>query len=315
MAEAPDTGDTARHVLVVFLDGVGIGPATAANPLRDTPPAFRRLSGGMAWTEPFADVTRPGHVVRRLDATLGVPGLPQSGTGQTALYTGRNAAAIAGRHYGPTPHSATFETLRTDGLWARLLDAGLVPTDLCFANAYPDAFFASVAQRGRWPTAARMTRDAGLRFRTHADVAAGTGLAADLTADGWRTHFGLDVPALTPEGAGALLHALARAHRVTLYEFYHTDEAGHTQDPAVAAATLARVDAFLRAVLDRLDPVRDLLVVTSDHGNLEDLSVRTHTTNPVPLVALGAGAKTFAGATSLMDVTPALVRVAAGGDV
>ena len=302
-------------MLVVFLDGVGIGLATDANPLRDTPPAFRRLTGGMPWAEPFADVTRPGHVVRRLDATLGVPGLPQSGTGQTALYTGHNAPEMAGRHYGPTPHSATFETLRTDSLWARLLNAGLAPDDLCFANAYPDAFFASVAQRGRWPTAARMTRDAGLRLRTHADVVAGTGLAADLTADGWRTHLGLDVPTITPADAGARLHALARRHRVTLYEFYHTDEAGHTQDPAVAAATLARVDAFLGAILDRLDPTRDLLVLTSDHGNLEDLSVRTHTTNPVPLVALGAGADAIAGATSLLDVTPAIVQVAAGGDV
>ena len=55
MADTPATADApaadegpvaaappfARHVLVVFLDGVGIGPATAANPLRETPPAFR----------------------------------------------------------------------------------------------------------------------------------------------------------------------------------------------------------------------------------------------------------------------------------
>ncbi len=52
-----------------------------------------------------------------------------------------------------------------------------------------------------------------------------------------------------------------------------------------------------------------LLVVTSDHGNLEDLSTKSHTRNPVPLLAVGPGADAFAGAASLTDVTPAVVEV------
>ncbi len=299
------------HVLIVFLDGVGLGPATAANPLADAPEAFRRLSGGEPWTDALVPIDTPRHVVRAIDAALGVDGLPQSGTGQTALYTGRNAAQMAGRHYGPYPHSATFDALRDDSLWARLLAAGLAPTDLCFANAYPPPFFAEAERRSRWPTAARMTREAGLPLRTGADLDAGTGLAADLTADGWRRHLAIDTPLITPETAGARLHALARAHRVTLFEFYHTDKAGHSQDAAEAATTLARVGAFIGALLDRLDGERDLLVVTSDHGNLDDLSVRTHTRAPVPLVALGRGAAAFAACASLLDVTPAVVQAAA----
>lgn len=312
MAEGPASTNDAPHVLVVFLDGVGIGPVTPGNPLAGAFPAFRRLAGGHAWMAPLPALTTPTHVVRTLDATLGVPGLPQSGTGQTALYTGLNAPEIAGRHYGPTPHSATFDALRTHSLWARLIAEGVPADALCFANAYPEVFFASMAQRGRWPTAARMTRDAGLALRGLAHVRDGTGLAADLTAEGWRARLGLDVPAITPEDAGVRLHALARQHRVTLYEHYHTDEVGHTQDRAAADTALARVDAFLGAVLDRLDPSRDLLVVTSDHGNVEDLSVRTHTLNLVPLLAMGTGADAFAGAASLMDVTPAIVRAATG---
>ncbi len=298
------------HALVVFLDGVGLGPATAANPLVGAPPAFRRLSGGEPWTDALRPLNRPDHVVRPIDATLGVAGLPQSGTGQAALYTGRNAAALAGRHYGPFPHSATFDALRDESLWARLLSADVPREALCFANAYPAPFFDEGERRSRWPTAARMTREAGLRLRDEADVRDGTGLAADLTAEGWRRHLGIDVPVVTPEGAGTLLHALARAHRVTLFEFYHTDEAGHSQDAAEAASTLARVGAFVGAILDRLDAGRDLLVVTSDHGNLDDLSVRTHTRAPVPLIALGRGAGAFAGCASLVDVTPAIVQAA-----
>jgi bisphosphoglycerate-independent phosphoglycerate mutase (AlkP superfamily) len=64
-------------------------------------------------------------------------------------------------------------------------------------------------------------------------------------------------------------------------------------------------------LLDALDPARTLLVVCSDHGNLEDLSVKTHTRNAVPLVANGAGAGMLAGARSIQDVTPGLVRLLA----
>jgi bisphosphoglycerate-independent phosphoglycerate mutase (AlkP superfamily) len=30
-----------------------------------------------------------------------------------------------------------------------------------------------------------------------------------------------------------------------------------------------------------------MVIITSDHGNIEDLSVKTHTLNPVPLLWLG----------------------------
>jgi bisphosphoglycerate-independent phosphoglycerate mutase (AlkP superfamily) len=56
-----------------------------------------------------------------------------------------------------------------------------------------------------------------------------------------------------------------------------------------------------------LDFERTTLVVTSDHGNIEDLSTRSHTQNPVPLMARGWAANAFAGASSLTDVTPAIV--------
>jgi len=59
--------------------------------------------------------------------------------------------------------------------------------------------------------------------------------------------------------------------------------------------------------LEALDPTNDLLALCSDHGNLEDLSIKTHTRHPVPLLAWGAGATSFAEAAAITDVTPALV--------
>jgi len=56
-----------------------------------------------------------------------------------------------------------------------------------------------------------------------------------------------------------------------------------------------------------------LFILTSDHGNIEDMSVHSHTTNPVPLVAFGPEADAFkAGVNSLTDVTPRIMRTLGG---
>jgi hypothetical protein len=102
------------RILFVFLDGVGLGPADEEiNPLVAAElPAFRRLAGGHPWSAATPTLVRDRHVFRPIDATLGMPGLPQSGTGQASLFTGVNGARLAGRHYGPYPHSRT----RSDNL-------------------------------------------------------------------------------------------------------------------------------------------------------------------------------------------------------
>src|SRR3954468_19175091 len=86
----------------IFLDGVGLAPAGPDNPLADADmPAITALLGG-----PLAAGRAQAHdrlLLRGIDATLGIPGLPQSGTGQTALFTGVNAAALHGRHQPHVP--------------------------------------------------------------------------------------------------------------------------------------------------------------------------------------------------------------------
>ena len=300
------------HVAFVFLDGVGLGPGGPANPLdTDALPAFERLAGGQRWTEAAHVVDEPGHVFRPIDASLGVDGLPQSGTGQTTLFAGFNAPEMAGRHWGPYPHSATFDALAAQSLWQRLLDAGVPKDELAFLNAYPPVFFAHAEAKNRWTTTTRMTRAAGLPLFGVDDVLAGRALTAELTGQAWHERLGLAVPTITPFQAGQRLHALARQRRVVLFEYYLTDKAGHARDDEQAAAILGHLDGFFAGYLDGFDPERDLLVVSSDHGNLEALDRKPHTTNPVPLVALGRRADAFRAAASLIDVTPALVTAAA----
>jgi bisphosphoglycerate-independent phosphoglycerate mutase (AlkP superfamily) len=55
---------------------------------------------------------------------------------------------------------------------------------------------------------------------------------------------------------------------------------------------------------------RDSLLVTSDHGNLEEADHKRHTLNPVPFLVWGAQKDALFGLVhSLEDVTPALLAL------
>jgi hypothetical protein len=73
---------------------------------------------------------------------------------------------------------------------------------------------------------------------------------------------------------------------------------------------LRTLDRFLARVLAAWRGGRRLLVLASDHGNIEDLSTRTHTRNPVPLVAVGRGAARLSRRVrALDDFAPALLAL------
>ncbi|MFT5513987.1 MAG: 2,3-bisphosphoglycerate-independent phosphoglycerate mutase [Rhodothermales bacterium] len=290
------------RVLLVFVDGIGLGVASDANPFTRPRPGFSDFSLGDAWT---AGTSKSGPSVSftGIDACLGMEGLPQSGTGQASLYTGLNCVQLAGRHYGPYPHSATREALREQSVFLRV-----GPSRCTFANAYPPKFFEWVGRTKRYPVTTRACLDAGIEIRTTADLEAGHGVAADITGKGLAGHPGLNVTEVTPEVAGRRLVGLSRGYAFTLLEIFHTDKAGHAQDPDKAEAILAPLGGLLAYLAEHRDPELTV-VVTSDHGNLEDLSVKTHTRNPVPLAVIGPGAPAFRDVRDLTGVTPAIAEL------
>ncbi|OZC03493.1 alkaline phosphatase family protein [Rubricoccus marinus] len=295
--------------LFVFLDGVGLGPASPHNPLYTLPlPAFRDLAGGQAWTAEATPVRQKRHVFTSLDATLGMEGLPQSGTGQVALFAGIDGPKLHGRHFGPYPPSTTHEPLAENSVFERLKRRGIAPEAMALANGYPERYFKLMEARNRWNTSSRAARASGVRLRTAADLAIGEALPADFTGHAWQRHIDPDHVTVSPEAAGQRLVALAKRHRFTLYDFPHTDTAGHGRDGLTPEIVLPMVDAFLGAIHAAMDTEHDLLVVSSDHGNIERPTTKSHTTNPVPLIAVGPGAERFAEAASLLDVAPALVE-------
>lgn len=292
----------AMRILMVFVDGVGLGdldPAT--NPLvRASTPTLRRLLGGPLAGR--AEVRTHEVVMLPIDAQLGVPGLPQSATGQVALLTGENAPALVGRHVTAYPTQRLRTLLETHGVFSRMRARGL---RVALANAYSPEYFAAVADRKLRHAAITLhALQAGVRLRGLDDLRAGQAVYQDLTNARLR-ECGAAVPLLTLAEAGSHLARVAGGSDFTLFEFFQTDLAGHRRVPD-AIGVVERLDRFLGAVLDATNLAETLVVVTSDHGNLEDDRTDGHTLNPVPAVLVGAGREQVsARLRALTDLAPA----------
>lgn len=291
-------------VLLLFLDGVGLGEVdSAVNPwVGAATPTLRSLLG-----QPLAGrgrVERNGVLLVPTDATLGVDGLPQSATGQTALLTGLNAPALVGRHVTAYPTAELRGLLAGRSLFTRLTSAGRTVT---LANAYTEEYHEAVAARRlRHGAITFAAQSAGLRLRTVDDLRRGEALFHDLTNARLRA-WGYDVPLVTPTQAGQNLARLAAGWDLTLFEFFLTDLAAHGRIDTDGVGIVEMVDGLLAGVCEALPP--DVtLVVTSDHGNLEDARTRTHTLNPVPTLVTGPARHHFQQVAAITDVAPAILR-------
>ncbi len=301
-------------VLMIFFDGWGLGandPAT--NPFLTVPmPTLRALLDGTMPTVTQPHVSGDGHLqsaratVIPTDATLGIPGLPQSATGQTTIFTGVNAARAIGEHLGPYPNAALRKLLAQENLFQQLTALG---RSVAFANAYPPVFFERLARNSARRSATSYAAfAAGVRYRDIDDLRVGRAVSAFVTNELWRAR-GADVPAITPFEAGQNLARLCREYDFTLFEYFLTDAAGHRGESAFTTSVLDEVDQLLSGVLDGVDLTESLIVTTSDHGNVEDLSAKGHTLNPVPTILIGKGREQMAPRIhSLEDLTPAIVE-------
>jgi len=291
-------------LLLFFIDGLGIGTRGAHNP-------FDGLEGGAPLaifqgedTElPFDGVLAP------TDARLGVDGRPQSASGQTTILTGVNAPATIGYHKQGFPNQALLKIIAERSIFLQLKNAGIRP--ITFANTYTKPFFES---RPRWISATTAAVEAaGLQFNVVEDLKAGRAVYQDFT-NAILNERGEDVELRTPEEAGQVLADIVAAHRFTLYEYFITDKIGHAQDRENAHRLLPMLASYVRTVLGKLDLKRTTVILTSDHGNVEDLSMRTHTLNLVPTLVWGQHRHSVAARIrSLTDITPAIVDVLTKG--
>jgi 2,3-bisphosphoglycerate-independent phosphoglycerate mutase len=304
------------RVLFLFLDGVGLGSDDPAiNPLaRAEMPNLARLLDGRRLVADNVPLETPRASVVSLDACLGVAGMPQSASGQAALLTGLNVPALIGGHYGPWPSQAIVNLLANGSLFRAVQQMG---GRAGFLNAYPPGYFAAIqAGRRLYSAIPRAAVSAGLTLKTLDDLRAGRALSADFTGRAWRERLGLaDTPLLIPRSAGERMAALASEVDFTFFEYWLSDYAGHRQDMAAACTLLETVDAMVGGLTDAWDNDAGLILLTSDHGNMEDLGTRGHTTNPVPALLIGAREhrqRMVGTLHSLSDVAPGVMRVITG---
>jgi len=157
-------------------------------------------------------------------------------------------------------------------------------------NAYPPRYFLSIENGYRLPGAiALAAKFAGIPLKTQHDLFIGDAISTDFTAQGWHDHLGImDTPLLDPRQAGERLLSLSTSCDLAFFEYWLTDIAGHHQDMKAAIDLLELFDRVLGHLANSWDDVEGLVMITSDHGNLEDLSTRRHTRNNVPLLIIGS---------------------------
>lgn len=296
------------RVLLLFVDGFGLGENDPErNPQLLSPSrTVHALFGGVP-VRGNGLYHGNGAIAVPTDPLLGVPGIPQSGTGQTTIFTGVNAPAAIGTHSGPYPNATLREIIGRGNLFQWLRSAGL---RVALGNAYPPILFERLARRkARRSAIMQAALSAGVRLRDVHDLREGNAVSSfSITNRMWREH-GAPVPLITAREAGRNLVRLSQQNDFTAFEYSLTDVAGHKNDHARILEVLSELDDFWGGAVEELDPRGTLLIITSDHGNIEDWSVKGHTLNPVPTMLIGAGREVLAARVySLVDIAPAILE-------
>lgn len=298
------------RLLFIFLDGIGLGannPET--NPFaRARMPNLSYLLEGRSLLKDAAPFHGERATLLAVDPAVGVRGLPQSATGQAILMTGINIPAELGYHYGPKPNPAVAAYLKEATLFSRFVKEG---KKVALLNAYPPRYFDGIDSGKRLYSSIPMSViNAGLPLFKHDDLFAGRALSADFTGEGWRTMLGFrEAPLMDPTQAGRTLGTLAREYDFTLFEYWASDYAGHRQEMDNAIRLMETFDAVLGGLVEKWHD--GLILVTSDHGNMEDLSTRKHTAADVPALVIGsrtAREEFTHGVKNLTDIAPAIWR-------
>ena len=277
-------------ILFLFIDGVGIRENAADNPVNpEVCPTLWRLIRQHS---------------KKVDACLEIEGLPQSATGQATMFTGVNCSKAMGKHCEGFPSPSLRSIIEENNLFLQLKKRG---KKIRFADAYLVESSEDLAARRFKSVTTVMALTTPETISTIDDLANDVAVMQDITRETIQDRYP-DIPVITPERAAEHLFAVALENDFTLFEFFQTDVSGHSLDYARACIVLRTYDKFLASLVRYTETAGITLVATSDHGNVEAMSERGHTRNPVPFIAFGPK-ETFIRdrVDSLVDVTPALL--------
>ncbi len=284
-----------KHVLLFFMDGVGLGdddPETNPFVLAKMP-GLKTLLGETWYLRP--GVGRRSEQKRlstdkaslvATDPNMAVPGRPQSATGQATILTGRNVPALVGEHYGPKPNPAVAGEIKNGNLFQEIVRAG---GKAALITPYPQGYFDSIESGRRLLSSVPLAAtSAGLNLMTVEDLRAGNAVSPGFTGEGWRDFLGYDdIPTMSLVAAGRQIVTVAQQYDFSFFEHWPSDRSGHRGPIDQAVQHLEMIDQVVGSLVDAWDDQRDLLIITSDHGNIEEKNHRQHSRNPVPTILIG----------------------------
>ena len=264
-----------KSVLLIFIDGLGIGANDPViNPCLDSK---IELFSFPYHNKDVIPVSGKGYCYPT-DATLGIEGLPQSATGTATLLTGVNCAQELKRHVPGFPNNQLTEIIRKESILKKVNQKGLSST---FINAYRPLFF-KLKESTQWRLSTTTVANlaAGNSFYSLEDIQKHISIYHDYTNKSLIDR-GFAVPVFSAREAAKILAAVSEKFNLVVYEYFLTDRAGHTQDRERAVQAMVQIEKLILSLIDILDFRGKLLMAVSDHGNIEDLSVKTHTRNNV----------------------------------
>lgn len=273
-------------IIFVFIDGIGIGKKDSENnPFTKFGKDFFSVLGGKTSFLP------PG-VLIPTDAHMGLySSVPQSGTGQAALFTGHNTVSLMHRHMAGFPPYSLRPYLKKDSLISKFLlhdfKAGVINT---YTRKYMDILAKPRSERFM-SASTLMQTGSGQRLLTMEDHLNEKSLFMDITNWFLRKELGYDISEIRPVEAGRRLVKIARDYSIVIFEYFFPDKYGHEGHDYDVSFIVDHLEGFLTGIWEEIDPEKELVVISSDHGNFEDLSIPVHTHNPIPTILYGAGDK------------------------
>ncbi|MGE5436337.1 MAG: hypothetical protein ACM3O3_03845, partial [Syntrophothermus sp.] len=148
-------------------------------------------------------------------------------------------------------------------------------------NAFPQVFFDYLnSGRQRLSVTSKSCTLSGIKLNTIDELREGKALTAEITNERWNKILNYDIPIISPQEAAKRLLNIAEENDYTLYEYFLTDHLGHWRYIQEIEPMMRNLDEFLFHLLTNINDEKMNLLICSDHGNFEDLSVKTHTLNP-----------------------------------
>jgi len=198
-----------KPFLMIFIDGVGIGKEDKINNpfFRFNFKTFKNIFGDIPTIDqPY--LKNNNSFVFPIDAQMGIPDIPLSGTGQTSIFCGINASEFIGKHFGPYPYSTLIPVIKKQNIFYELKKKR---KKVEFVNAYPKIFFDYVnSGKQRLSVTTLSCLLSNVPLHNISDLHKAKALSAEIDNERLKSKLGYNLKILKPSTAANRLIRIAK---------------------------------------------------------------------------------------------------------